>query len=75
MSKAILLNDGNYVGMGLVKFPCEVEVFGHNGADNIFGDVFVSRDELVRVGAEPDAFADDGMPWSFENGVSIEVIK
>lgn len=75
MSKAILLNDGNYFGMGLVRFPCEVEVLAHNCADNIFGDVFVSRDELVRVGAEPSAFADDGMPWSFKNGVSIEVIQ
>ena len=75
MSKAILLNDGNYFGMGLVKCPCEVEVCGHNGADNITGAVFVSRDELVRVGAEPNAFADDGLPWSFENGVSIEVIQ
>ena len=55
--KIRLLNDGDYGGMKDTDFPVVVNGYYYDGLDHVIG---VSCSELIRVGADKDAFGIDG---------------
>lgn len=69
--KVKLLNDGDYGGMKNTEFPVIVNGFYYDWLDHVVG---VSCSELIRVGADKDAF-DIGGELAFLIGEECEVIN
>lgn len=69
--KVKLLNDGDYDGMKNTEFPVIVNGFYYDWLDHVVG---VSCSELIRVGADKDAF-DIGGELAFLIGEECEVIN
>lgn len=67
MAKFRLLNDGEYHGMDKVRFPVAVE------GVMVYDTVYVTTEELVRVGADIEYFTSD-FSWAFIIGTEIEEI-
>ncbi|MGJ7250887.1 hypothetical protein [Morganella morganii] len=68
--KVRLLNDGDYGGMKNTEFPAVVDGFYYDGLDHVVG---VSCSELIRIGADKDAF-NIGGDLAFLIGEECEVI-
>lgn len=69
--KVKLLNDGDYGGMKNTEFPAVVDGFYYDGLDHVVG---VSCSELIRVGADKDAFNIVG-DLAFLIGEECEVVN
>ncbi len=68
MSKAILLNDGGYVGMDFVDFPVEVSISNSNRYA-----VAINVSELERIGCDMHEFDDDDEWWFLRE--DLELVK
>lgn len=69
--KVKLLNDGDYGGMKNTEFSVIVNGFYYDWLDHVVG---VSCSELIRVGADKDAF-DIGGKLAFLIGEECEVVN